>query len=74
MIYTLACTDENLQMQAGEPHCLGGWTVVQLPEQSGFDFSELDPIEFKAGLSATLGIFAIGFIAGVVISLLKKAR
>lgn len=72
MIY-VACLESDFQVvDGGFPYC-ENWHI-QPVQQSGFGFSDIDPLEFKAGLSATLGIFAIGFIVGVVISLLKKAR
>lgn len=71
MIYA-ACLPDELQIVNGGLYC-DNWHL-QPVVQSGFDHLVIDSQGFKAGLSATLSIFAIGFVVGVVISLLKKAR
>lgn len=71
MIYA-ACLPDELHVIDGGLYC-DNWHY-QPVVQSGFDHLSIDSQEFKAGLSSTLAIFAIGFVVGVVISLLKKAR
>lgn len=75
MIYTLACTSENLQMQAQGPHCEGGWVVVQQPEQ--FNPEQLDPTQlgymFGVGFSLIASVLIIGMGARAVLSFIKSA-
>lgn len=73
MIY-LACQEDSLQiLDGGVPHCTN-WHFQPIV-QSGFDqLGDINREDFKAGLSATLGIFAIGLVVGAVLSIIKKAR
>lgn len=75
MIYTLACTDENMQMQAQVPHCAGGWVVVQQPAQ--FSIEQLDPAVlgqmFGVGFTLVASVLLIGVGARAVLNFIKNA-
>ena len=75
MIYTLACAGENLDFQAGVPHCSGGWVVSQLPEQ--FDISQLDPHALGQVFSVGFGLVATALLMGVgvraILNFIKSA-
>ncbi|NLY16340.1 MAG: hypothetical protein GXZ05_08160 [Gammaproteobacteria bacterium] len=73
MIYA-ACEPENLTLiEGGLLHC-SDWQLMPVTQSSLEEFFTLTPEDFGAGLSATLGVFALGFAIGVVISVMKKAR
>lgn len=75
MIYTLACTDDNLQMQAEGPHCSGGWMMVQVPEQ--FNIEQLEPAVlaqmFGVGFTLVAMVLCIGMGARAVLNFIKNA-
>lgn len=75
MFYTLACKEENLILDAGVPHCSGGWIVVQQPEQ--FNIEQLDPVVlgemFGVGFGLVATVLLIGIGARSVLNFIKSA-
>lgn len=75
MIYTLACSEDNLQMQAEGPHCSGGWMIVQQPEQ--FNIEQLDPVHlgqmFGVGFMLVASALLLGVGVRAVLTFIKNA-
>lgn len=75
MFYSLACHEENLSVEAGEPHCSGGWILIQQPEQ--FDIEQLDPAQlgamFGVGFSLVAGVLVFSIGVRAVLNFIKTA-
>lgn len=75
MIYTLACTEDDLTVDAGVPDCTGGWVLIQQPEQ--FSLEQLDPIAlgqlFGLGFTLVASVLLIGMGARAFLTFVKNA-